>query len=179
MIYSYNELKQTKNQRQIKKMLENEEIFKIEKGFYSNEKFYNHLELFVKKYPNAIFTSESAFFFWGLTDYIPKKEFIATERKAKPIKDDSVMQIFSTEEYFEIGKTTKTHNNVVVNIYDKERMLIELARNKNTMPYDYYKEIIANYRSLADELDMSKLARYLKKFKNGDNIFETIHREVF
>ena len=140
-------------------MLENEEIFKIDKGFYSDEKFYNYLELFVKKYPNAIFTSESAFFFWRLIDYIPEKEFVTTQRKAKPIIDDSVVQIFSTEEYFYIGKTIKTHNNVVVNIYDKE--------------------IIANYRAMVDELDISKLARYLKIFKNGDNIFETIHREVF
>ncbi len=33
-----------------------------------------------------------------------------------------------------------------INIYDKERMLIELIRNKNQMAFDYYKEIISNYR---------------------------------
>ena len=178
MIFTYKELKEKYGRRQLESKLKKEELIKIEKGYYSDEKFYNHLELFIKKNPNVVFTSESAFFFWGLTDYIPEKEFVATERKAKPIKDASVVQIFSTEEYFEIGRTTTIHNDVVVNVYDKERMLIELARNKNTMSYDYYKEIIANYRAISDELDMSKLARYLKKFKNGDNIFETIHREV-
>ena len=56
---------------------------------------------------------------------------------------------------------------------DKERMLIELIRNKNTIPFDYYKEIINNYREIEDEIDMSLLADYLESFTNGKNIFET------
>lgn len=79
--------------------------------------------------------------------------------------------------FFETGKTEINYNNV--NIYNKERMLIELVRNKNSIAFDYYKEIISNYREIADEIDMSLLAGYLKKFTNGKNIFEIIHREVF
>ena len=66
-----------------------------------------------------------------------------------------------------------------IKIYNKERMLIELVRNKNSIAFDYYKEIISNYREIADEIDMSLLAEYLEKFTNGKNIFEIIHREVF
>ena len=81
--------------------------------------------------------------------------------------------------FFETGKTEINHNNVNINIYSKERMLIELVRNKNSIAFDYYKEIISNYREIADEIDMSLLAEYLEKFTNGKNIFEIIHREVF
>ena len=81
--------------------------------------------------------------------------------------------------FFEIGKSQINYNNVQINIYNKERMLIELIRNKNTIPFDYYKEIISNYREIADEIDMSLLADYLECFTNGKNIFEIIHREVF
>ena len=42
-----------------------------------------------------------------------------------------------------------------------------------------FKEIIGNYREIVDELDMGLLAGYLEKFKNGKNIFDIIHREVF
>ena len=56
---------------------------------------------------------------------------------------------------------------------------IEQIRNKNTFAFDYYKEIISNYREIADERDMSLLADYLESFANGKNIFEIIHREVF
>ncbi len=84
-----------------------------------------------------------------------------------------------TNHLFEIGKSQINYNNVQINIYNKERMLIELIRNKNTISFDYYKEIIGNYREIADEIDMSLLADYLECFVNGKNIFEIIHREVF
>ena len=58
-------------------------------------------------------------------------------------------------------------------------MLIELVRNKNSIAFDYYKEIISNYREIVDEIDMSLLAEYLEKFTNKKNISEIIHREVF
>lgn len=122
---------------------------------------------------------ESAFFYLGLTDYIPSKYFLATKHNAKKIENDKIEQIFMANHFFETGKSEMNYNNVKINIYNKERMLIELIRNKNTMPFDYYKEIISNYREIADEIDMSLLADYLDCFTNGKRIFEIIHREVF
>jgi len=95
------------------------------------------------------------------------------------IKNEKVEQIFMANHLFEIGKSQVNYNNVQINIYNKERMLIELIRNKNTFAFDYYKEIISNYREIADEIDMSLLADYLEYVANGKNIFKIIHREVF
>ena len=64
-------------------------------------------------------------------------------------------------------------------IYDKERMLIELARGKNTMGYDMYKEIITNYRKISDSLDIEKIEKYLIYFPYKDRLFEIIQDEVF
>ncbi len=180
MIYKYGELKDKGlDNYNISKKVENKELYKIEKGLYSDTEKYNHLEYIVKKYSNAIFTSESAFFYLGLTDVIPNKYFLATPNNVSKIKNKKVEQIFMTNHLFEIGKSQINYNNVQINIYNKERMLIELIRNKNIIPFDYYKEIISNYREIADEIDMSLLADYLECFTNGKNIFEIIHREVF
>ena len=180
MIFSYKELKnQGLDNYKINKKLENKELYKIEIGLYSDTEKYNQLEYVVKKYPNSIFTSESAFFYLGLTDYIPSKYFLATKHNAKKIENDKIEQIFMANHFFETGKTEMNYNNVNINIYNKERMLIELVRNKNSIAFDYYKEIISNYREIADEIDMSLLAEYLEKFTNGKNILEIIHREVF
>lgn len=160
-------------------MLENKEFYKIEKGMYSNREYFDRLELLSKKYPNAIFTAESAFYYWGLTDVVPTKQYLATTNKAKPIIDSSIDQSFITDRFFEVGKTQTDYNNVLINIYDRERMLIELIRNKNSISFDQYKEIIHNYRLIIDELNVSKLMKYLRYFKNGENILNTIHREVF
>ena len=95
------------------------------------------------------------------------------------ILNDKIEQIFMANHLFEIGKSQVNYNNIKMNIYNKERMLIELIRNKNTFAFDYYKEIISHYREIADEIDMSLLADYLECFANGKNIFEIMHREVF
>ena len=180
MIYTYSELKDNGlDNYNINKKVANKELYKIESGLYSDTEKYNHLEYIVKRYPNSIFTSESAFFYLGLTDYIPSKYFLATKHNAKKIVNDKIEQIFMSNHFFETGKSELNYNNVKINIYNKERMLIELIRNKNTISFDYYKEIIGNYREIADEIDMSLLADYLECFANGKNIFEIIHREVF
>ena len=82
------------------------------------------------------------------------------------------------DRYFNIGITYIYYNNVKIKIYDKERMLIELVRNKNNMSYDMYKEIINNYRSIVDELNFLKLQDYLSNFKNKDKYLKIIQEEV-
>lgn len=180
MIYTHKELKDKKlDNYKIEKKISNKELYKIEKGLYSDIEKYNQLEYIMKKYPNSIFVSESAFFYLGLTDYIPNKYFLATKHNAQKIQNEKVEQIFMTNHFFEIGIMELIYNNVKINIYNKERMLIELIRNRNSLSFDYYKEIINNYREIVDELDISLIADYLKYFSNGKNIFEIINREVF
>lgn len=180
MIYTHKELKNKKlDNYKIEKKIANKELYKIEKGLYSDVEKYNQLEYIVKKYPNSIFVSESAFFYLGLSDYIPNKYFIATKHNAQKIQNEKIEQIFMANHFFEVGRMELIYNNVKINIYNKERMLIELIRNKNSLSFDYYKEIINNYREIVDELDMSLIADYLEYFSNGKNIFEIINREVF
>ena len=89
------------------------------------------------------------------------------------------IQIFTDKKILDVGKTIVKINNQDVYMYDKERLLVEIIRKRKQMPFDYYKEIISNYREIADEIDMSLLADYLDCFTNGKRIFEIIHREVF
>ena len=171
MIYTHRELKNKGlDNYNINKKLKKKELYKIEKGLYSEAKAYNHLEYIVKKYQNSILTSESAFFYLGLTDYIPSRYFLATKNNAIKIENEKVKQIFTSDNLFEIGKSELYYNGVKIKIYNKERMLIELVRNKNSIEFDYYKEIINNYREIADELDINLLTNYLEYFSNGKKI---------
>lgn len=102
MIYTHRELKDKgMSNYNINKKVENKELYKIENGLYSDTEKYNQLEYIVKKYPNSIFTSESAFFYLGLTDYIPSKYFLATKHNAKKIENDKIEQIFMANHFFE------------------------------------------------------------------------------
>ena len=64
-------------------------------------------------------------------------------------------------------------------MYDKERLLVELIRKRKQIPFDYYKEIISNYRKISDDLDMYKIDEYLSLYKNDVNLSDVLMREVF
>lgn len=179
MIYNYKEIIDIeKNDKNLVKKLKEKKIFKIEKGIYSDHQVINPILIYTKKYPGSIVTLDNAFYYYGLTDVIPNKYYLATKQKSKPIKDNKVVQIFSTNELLNIGKTQVEIDGVAVNMYDRERLLIELIRRKNQIPLDYYKEIINNYRCEVYKLDMEKIEEYASKFSREEHILDAIQLEV-
>ena len=180
MLYFRNELDKTKySTYQLNKALENKELFKVDNGLYSDIEFINPLEIIRKKYPNAIFTSDSAYYYYDLTDVIPDYFYLATKRTDSRISDKNIKQVFIQNDLFEFGKTQIEIENIRINIYDEERLLVELIRKKNIMPFDYYKEIIANYRRKANKLDIYKIQEYISYYKNELSLYDTLMREVF
>ena len=72
MLYSYAQcIKMFGTDKKLKKALKQKQIYKIEKGVYSDKEYESELAVISMKYPNAIFTLNSAFYYYGLTDVIP------------------------------------------------------------------------------------------------------------
>lgn len=172
-------IEQYKSDYEIKKLIKEGKLFKVEKGIYSDNNNVNYLEILTKKYPNAVFTMESAFYYHNLTDVIPDKEHLALRRDSTKINDDRIKVIYYKDNLFEIGKSTLKVDNIDIQIYDKERMLIELIRNRKSLGFDYYKEIINNYREIRDTLNTKKIAEYISKFSIEDYLYDVIMKEVF
>ena len=180
MLYNHSEIKKIyKTTYQIRKAINNKEIYKIEKGIYSDKPTAHHLAILMKKYSYAIITGESAYYYYYLTDIIPSKICLATHDSSTRIHNQEIKQIRMKESIYKLGSTQIIYEGVIINIYDKERLLIDLARNKNKIGYDLYKEIIFNYRKISDKLDISKIEEYLQYFPNSDKIFGILQDEVF
>lgn len=180
MVYNYKEVMQLyKNDYNLKKALQEKEIYKLEKGIYSKNKLVNPLVLYSKKYPKAVITMDSAFYYYNLTDVIPSNIYIATNRNSDKINDKKVVQIYMTKEILNKGKLELSDIDGNINIYDKERLLVELIRKKSKIEFDYYKEIICNYRKIVNELDMYKLEEYVSLFKNEKGLLTILQLEVF
>ena len=47
------------------------------------------------------------------------------------------------------------------------------------IPFDYYKELISNYRAYSNKLDMYKIEKYISLYKNESNLSDALLREVF
>lgn len=180
MIWTYNEcLKKHKSDYLIKKAICSGELFKVEKGIYSDQPYASDIAVVTAKYPQAVISMNSAFYYHTLTDVVPDHYYLATGKDDSKIKDERVKQIFEQSELVDVGVTTMSVQGIDVKIYDKERMLIELIRSKKKLSYDYYKEIINRYRSLIFKLDVERIQEYAFIFPKSGMITETLQTEVF
>lgn len=180
MILSYKEcIEKYGNDYQLERAIVEGKIYRVEAGLYSTTRYLAELEIIVKKYPNAILTGEYAFYCHDLTDVIPEKYYIATKAKAAKLLDPRIVQIYVRDDLLQLGVTEKEIDGVTAKIYDKERMLIELLRNKNSMPYDLYKEIIGNYRKIIEELQIWRIQEYAEIFPKSKMITRALEEEVF
>ena len=162
----------------IKKSIQEGKLFIKEKGLYSDKQYVSDLEVISKKYPNAIITLNSAFYYHGLTDTIPDLYYVATPKSSRKINDSRVKQIYENSAAFELGKTKMRYDGVDIVIYDKERLLVELVRNKRKIPFDLYKELIISYRRIIHELDIATITDYVYELPKNNMVMETIRLEV-
>lgn len=179
MLLSYQEcLEKYGTDYKIKKSIKAGELFFKEKGIYSDKKYVPELEIISKKYSNAIITLNSAFYYYGLTDTIPNFYYVATPKSSRKISDTRVKQIYENSEAFEMGKTIIEYEGVDITIYNKERLLVELIRNKWKMPFDLYKELIISYRKIIHELDIATVTDYVYELPKKNMVMETLRLEV-
>ena len=180
MLYSYQEiLKKYGTRNNLVEAIKKGKIYKLKNNVYSEKKYVDPIAIVSKKYPSGVITMDSAFYYYNLTDVIPQKVYLATNRNSNRIKDEKIVQIFMSKDILDKGKIEVTINENKVNIYNRERLLIELIRKRASIPFDYYKEIIENYRQISYELDMYKIEKYVALFRNEVNLFDILQREVF
>ena len=82
------------------------------------------------KYPNAIVIMDNVFYYYKLIDTIPRKIYLSTDDRSSKIIDKRVEQIYILSKYFKLGITKVKIDGININIYDRERLLVELLRKK-------------------------------------------------
>lgn len=162
----------------IQKNIDKGKLFKVGKTIYSEEKYVPEIAVLSYQYPKAVITMRNAFYLYSLTDSIPDGYDFATERNAAKIKNDKIRQLFYPVDFFTQGISQIEYKGYPLKIYSRERMLIELLRYKSKLPYDYYKEILLNYRKILPTLDIQLIQDYALTAPKSAKIFETLQTEV-
>lgn len=180
MIYTHKQcLKERESTYHVQKAVQAGELYQIEKGIYADTQDVSTLGILSTKYPEAIITLDTAFYFHDLTDVIPDIHFIATPKHARKLRDPRIRQIYVPDEILNLGVTVMKYKDAAFRIYDKERMLIELLSRKNSLPHDYYKEILWNYRNQVYKLDIERIQDYVDIFPKHKMIRKALAEEVF
>jgi len=92
--------------------------------------------------------------------------------------DKRVVQYFDNYQSLELGMINYEVDGGMIRMYGNERMLLELFRNKKRLPYDYYKEIIQNFRKRIDKMDIAFIQDMALELPKSDIILEAFETEV-
>ena len=109
---------------------------------------------------------------------IPEKYYLATGRGGSKINDERVIQIFENSDALDFGAEMIAYGDALIYMYNKERMLVELLRNKNRLPFDYYKEILGNYRKIINDLDIPLIQDMAMDLPKSRMIMDALQMEV-
>lgn len=153
-------------------------LHKVATGVYSDGSRFRDVELLQTRYPASAVTMLSAYYYRNLTDVIPDKCHLATERDSTKIGDRSVVQYFVPKGTGGIGVESTVLRGAQVRIFDMERLLIETVRLRTKLPADLYHEVIGNYRRRAGELYPARIEDYLDAFPKREFLFDIIRKEV-
>lgn len=163
----------------INRLIVEGKLFRIEKGIFSEKEYVPELAILSYKYPRAVITMDTAFYLYGLTDVVPDLCTMATKREAAPISDKRVKQIFMPGDILAQGNTRLEYKGYDLLIFDRERMLVELVRYKSKLPFNYYKEILGNYRKILPQLNTEKIRNYAEAVPKSDKVIRTLCTEVY
>lgn len=153
------------NRHILRALVEKGLLERIEHGIYvSPNKIVNEFWLMGEKYKNGIFSHNTALYFYGMTDRTPLK-IDMTFPSNNRVKNDILNVHYIKKEYHNLGITElKLHDNFVIRVYDIERTICDIIRDRNKNDLQILNTAIKEYMKRKDK-NLVKLAEYAKKFK--------------
>jgi len=180
MLKSYKELTTSGySQDKINVAVEAKELFKIEKGIYSDKETYQDEELICFKYPNAVITLESALAIYDDSYPKPEKIEISTPHKSKQLKNDLIKQYFNTSPGYESGVEDYNYKGSIIKIYNVDKLLVEFIRHKSSYTDEEFNNILKYFINNKSKLNKEKIYNYIEDYKYQDKITEVLENKIF
>ena len=161
-------LKAGVSKAKLAEFLKENEYEKFSRGiYYSPDTFDDKMYMLQLRFPQIIFSHESALELLEMTDQVPFHSTVTVKSgyNATNIKKENVDVYYIKEELHELGmikKKTMFGNEVWT--YNAERTICDLLRNKSDLDPRTFPEAIKEYVRSSDR-DLTKLARYAEVFR--------------
>jgi predicted transcriptional regulator of viral defense system len=157
--------------RQIKKLIEEDVISKIKRGFYelSDEMPQEEEVVIARLFPHAVIFLESALFHYEYTDRIPLAWQIAVDKDSNKTQYDIdyplIEPYYLESKFIEVGVDIKEVEGITVKIYDRDRTICDVLRYENKLEREVFSNAIKRYVK-----DPKKNVRNLFKYAEIFNI---------
>lgn len=152
----------------IKKYVDSGLLERIRKGIYAPAgSDIDEFALLQIQCSSLVFSYGTALYIWGLTDVIPHTFDISIpqgENISRLIRDNQKIKAhYIMREFYDIGITeTQSPQGAIIRLYDKERCLCDLIKDRNQIEKQLYVQAIKDYFKARP--DVRKLLKYGKTF---------------
>lgn len=150
---------------------------RVAQGIYvSSDTWEDELFILQKRYPMAIFDSETALYLHGLTDREYPKVHVGVPKgfNSYRLKEEGIAVHTYTEELHQMGIVElETNFNNKVLVYDKERCICDIVADRLDIEVQTFQTAMKEYMSASDK-QLSLLMSYAKKLKMSDEIMKYV-----
>ncbi len=156
------------------------DLRRIAPGVYANEDFEtDEYFIFQQRYPKYIFSGLSSLYIHNLTDKIPQEIEVSGPQGYNPIRNkpkNLLIHQISNIEIYELGiEKKKTIFGNFINVYDKERTICDLIKNRNKFDSETFIKAIRLY--VKSGISQIKLSKYSKIMNIESKVFNIM--EIF
>lgn len=152
----------------IKRYVDSGLLERIRKGIYAPaDSDIDEFALLQVQCSSLIFSYGTALYIWGLTDRIPHTFDISVphgENISRLLRDNQKIKAhYVMKEFYDLGITeTQSPQGGLIRLYDKERCLCDLIKDKNQIEKQLYVQAIRDYFKVRP--NVRKLLKYGKAF---------------
>ena len=111
---------------------------------------------------------ESALFYYGYSDFLPRKWSIAVPRTFSRTRlhiDSIATKVYFVQStLFELGKTREDFNGVHLAVYDRERTICDCFKYRTKLDNEIFNKVLNAYAA-DKKKNLSNLSSYAKKMR--------------
>ncbi len=157
-------------------LVEKNKIKRLSRGVYSlPDELKDEYFIINSKSKYAVFSNLTALYFHGLCDRIPIKYDVTVKNdySGSLQKNRDINLYYVKKEHINLGLfNTKTNYGNQVRVYDIERSICDIIKNKNKLDLELFNKAIRGYYYSKDK-NTSKLYAYAKKLAIYDKVRKT------
>ena len=155
---------------------------RVRHGYYSlaEKDIVSEERLLVTLVPQGIVCVESALFYYGYSDFAPRKWSIAVPRtmsRARLEVDALVLQPYYVQDnLYELGKTTGDFQGVKLPVYDRERTICDCFKYRSRLDNEMFSKALNAYANDTKKnlKNLSAYARKLRVYKKVTELMEVL-----
>ena len=132
-------------------------------------------QMLVTLIPQGIVCVESALFYYGYSDFTPRKWSVAVPRTISRTKLDvdtlPLQTYFVQQDLYELGKTTGDFHGVTLPVYDRERTICDCFKYRSRLDTELFSKALNAYVN-DPQKNLSNLSIYAKKLRVYKKVVE-------